>query len=204
MHYDLFQRKFRISTTRLSHFDYSSSGYYYVTICTWQRLPYFGEIKKNKMILSPIGEIAHNQLINTQKIRQNVILDQWVIMPNNIHIIIIINNQKNIVETHCNASLQKRNVSTHNNDGKHIPFYRKLPWQKQKNNFGPQINNLASIIRGFKSSVKHNCNKMGFHNFYWQSRYYDHIIRSPRSLNNIRHYIQNNPRNWGKDRNHVR
>ena len=66
------------------------------------------------------------------------------------------------------------------------------------NQFAPQSKNLASTMRGFKSSVttfarKHNIN------FKWQEHYYEHIIRDDIDLNRIRTYIINNPKNWNED-----
>ena len=65
-----------------------------------------------------------------------------------------------------------------------------------KNRFGPQSKNLASIIRGFKSSVTTRIKKTGNQNFGWQSRFHEHIIGDTRALNNIQFYIKQNPKNW--------
>ena len=177
---ELYQEKYRIKSIRHPDWDYSSDGYYFVTICTKDMECIFGEIKNGMMGLSEIGCIANEQWAKTAKLRQNVRLDEWIIMPNHVHGIIIINNAT--VETHCNASLPRI-------DG---------PWKT--NQFGPQRNNLASIVRGFKSSVKRICNKNGYH-FQWQSRFYDRIIRDEKSLDYIREYIHYNPLKWELDRN---
>jgi len=131
------------------------------------------------MGLSEMGKIAQEEWVKTAKLRQNVGLDEWIIMPNHIHGIIIIYPPS--VETHCNASL--RNIG-----------------QWNVNRFGPQYNNLATIVRGFKSSVKRIFNKKNIR-FDWQPRYYDHIIRNEKSLDDIREYIRNNPLKWEYDRN---
>ena len=173
----LFKGKYRIKSARHPYWDYSSDGYYFVTICAKNREEFFGEIKNGIMTLNEMGCIANGQWEKTAKLRQNVYLDEWIIMPNHVHGIIIINNAT--VETHCNASLQR--------------------WDY--NQFGPQRNNLASIVRGFKSSVKRICNKNGHQNFSWQPRFYDHIIRNEKSLDDIREYIRFNPLKWEFDRN---
>ena len=64
-----------------------------------------------------------------------------------------------------------------------------------QNKFGPQSNNLASIIRGFKIGVNKLVKNIG-EQFGWQSRYYDHVIRNEKSLRYIQQYIINNPKNW--------
>mgnify|MGYP006287024039 CR=1 FL=1 len=69
----------------------------------------------------------------------------------------------------------------------------------KQNNFSPQRKNLASVIRGFKSSVTTYARKHNIE-FAWQARFYEHIIRDDKSFNNIRQYIRNNPLNWRDDR----
>ncbi|WP_258098375.1 transposase [Marinoscillum pacificum] len=71
------------------------------------------------------------------------------------------------------------------------------------NQFGPQSKNLASIIRGIKSSVTTQVRKMesdAFSGFAWQSRFHDHIIRDEASYQRISNYIIQNPMNWEKDK----
>jgi len=170
-----FKNIFRIPTNRLPGWDYLSSGYYFVTICTYKKKEYFGEIVNGKMNLSEIGKVTENELLKTEQIRQNVKMDEYVIMPNHVHAIIVIFNHVS-VETHCNASLH--------------------------NTFGPQSNNLASIIRGYKSSIKRYTNKNNIL-FNWQPRFYDHIIRTEKSYLEIKQYIRNNPRNWSEDEENI-
>ena len=63
---------------------------------------------------------------------------------------------------------------------------------------GPKTKNLASIVRGFKSAVTIQARKQD-HNFQWQARYHDHIIRTKTALQHISNYIEQNPVNWYKD-----
>jgi len=164
---------------RLQNYNYSHPGYYFVTICTKKMVHCLGYVQNGEMHLSEIGEIIKNEWVRTGTIRTNVELDQWVIMPNHIHGIIIINNDNNIVGTHCSASL-------------HVLDY-------YKNHFGPQRNNLSSIIRGFKSATTNQIHQLGYSNFRWQPRFHDHIIRNIQSLDHIRSYIMNNPEKWYMD-----
>lgn len=71
------------------------------------------------------------------------------------------------------------------------PFREK--WQPNK--FGPQSQNLGSIIRGFKAAVKKysTLNKIDFQ---WQPRFYDTLIRNEYHLFNVRKYMINNPVKW--------
>jgi hypothetical protein len=78
-----FKGKYRISSSRLNEWDYGTPGYYYVTLCTKDHIAWFGEVKDERMILSPAGYIAEQELGLTSHIRPNVVV-QWVIMPNHI------------------------------------------------------------------------------------------------------------------------
>jgi putative transposase len=97
---------------RLKEHDYALPGEYFVTICTHDREFLFGEIKGNEMILNPFGTIAKNEWLKTRIIRSVIELDEFVIMPNHIHGIIIIKDEPRIygieVGTHGRASLQRQ------------------------------------------------------------------------------------------------
>ena len=75
---------------RLLDYDYSSGGYYFITICTKNKTPFFGKIETENMMLNNYGEIAEKYWIQIPEYYQNVILDEYVIMPNHIHGIVII------------------------------------------------------------------------------------------------------------------
>ena len=84
----------------------------------------------------------------------------------------------------------------------HINFaftraHSNAPLRNHRSKFGPQINNLSSIIRGFKGAVKYSIKKnLKRHDFAWQRSFYDHIIRDIESLMHIREYIRANPIRW--------
>jgi REP element-mobilizing transposase RayT len=165
-----FKNKYKVNSVRLSGWDYSWSGYYFFTICAKDRQNFFGEIKNRMMGLNDLGCIVWQEWHRTQKIRQNIRLDEFVVMPNHVHGIIEIIYS---VETHCNASLQLGNK------------------------FGPQRNNLGSIIRGIKGGVVRGVKVLGYNDFSWQPRFHDHVIKTDtESLEKIRYYIKNNPCNW--------
>ena len=133
-----YSEKFQIKSIRLPNRMYAGTGLYFITICTRNREEYFGEIKNGEMNLSLLGNEVVNQWIQTPGIRpdMNINLDTFQVMPNHFHGIIKIGwNQYN------------SNYFTNGNspfDGKSISLYNK---------FGPQSNNLGSVMRGFKSSV---------------------------------------------------
>ena len=179
----LYKNKYRIKSTRLKDWDYSSDGYYYVTICTKNREYYFGDILDGKMILSKTGIIAEKCWCEIPDHFPFIVLDEYIIMPNHIHGIIQIKHDLN------NDVGMHKNVETQDFASLRNP---------QNGKFGPQSKNLASIIRGFKIGITKIVNKNNI-DFVWQPRYYDHIIRDEEDLNIIREYIINNPLNWDDD-----
>ena len=175
----LFRQIYRVESARLPGWDYAQAGWYFVTICTKNRERILGDVVDSQIRLSNIGEIVADEWVKTRELRPNVRLDEWVVMPNHIHGIIVIENEPpGVVETHCNASLRGN----------------------YKNKFGPQRNNLSSIIRGFKSAATKRIHLSASPVFSWQPRFYDHVIRNENSLNKIRQYIANNPLKWELDK----
>jgi putative transposase len=146
---------------------------------------YFGDIINGRMELSELGKFLENEWVNTPLIRNdmNISIDEYVIMPDHFHAIIIIGeNQYNI-----NNSVQRRNamhgVSTTDN---------KLIF---RNKFAPQIKNLSSVIRGVKSIVTTYAKKTNIE-FKWQAGYYDRIVRTDNELHRIRKYMRENVSKW--------
>ncbi|MBI3742464.1 MAG: transposase [Chloroflexi bacterium] len=182
----LYKGKYRIESTRLKGWDYSSAGFYFVTICARDRECFFGEVVDEEMRLSPIGKIVADEWQKTPIIRANVTLDEWVVMPNHLHGIIVINGA--MVET------SRRGVST----PRDVPTPRGVA-TKNKSQLKPNL--LGSMIGQFKSVCTKRIWAQGFSNFGWQERYHDHIIRNERALENIRNYIRANPAKWETDRN---
>jgi len=95
----LFRNKYQIASNRLNCWDYSSPGYYFVSICVKNMQCDFGKIIDHKMHYSEIGRIIAKEWIKTAIIRSNIALDQLTIMPNHFHGIIQIKRKKNNVET---------------------------------------------------------------------------------------------------------
>ncbi len=144
------------------------------------------------MKLSEIGKIAKNFWLGIPAGFNNIILDEFVVMPNHVHGIIIID----CVETRRGASQQHeyRNNTVETRRGASLHEY--------KNKFGPLAkNSLSSIINHYKGNVKRFCNKNNFEYFAWQAKFYDRIIRSEKELSNARTYIVNNPFKWHLDKN---
>jgi hypothetical protein len=108
---DKFQNKYRIPSARAQWWDYGQNGAYFVTICTAHRECFFGNVVNGEMQLSEIGKIANNHWLEIPTHFPIVFLDAFVVMPNHVHGIIIINKQEDTnIETH--ADDDTRHVET--------------------------------------------------------------------------------------------
>jgi len=180
----LFKNKYRIESARLKGWDYRNPGCYFVTICTRGRGHYFGAVENDDVRLSVIGEIAAQCWAETPQHHPGIELDEWVIMPNHAHGIIVIIDRvetlRSVVETlQCNVSTTV---------------------DPKMSAISPKTGSLSVAVRSFKSAVTKMAHKAG-HEFGWQERFWDRIIRDEKELNRIRHYIRTNPSNWEKDQN---
>lgn len=159
---------------RLKGYDYTKEGMYFITICCHQHKCWFGEIENENIILNDYGLIAHNQWADLSTRFSNIELDEFVIMPNHVHGIIIINSSGS------GASPDPTNPNTKNPTiGGMVGAYKSLV--------------AVDCLKIFKP--KNDTRIMGK---LWQRNYYEHIIRNEQSFNRISEYIRNNPKNWQK------
>jgi len=215
-----YKNKYRTKSHRMPNWDYSGNGIYFLTIVTQNRVCNLGKIDVNTlgrayMQLSDFGKIVEIELLKSFKIRDELFLDEYIIMPNHLHAIIVLdkseikNNNGDLigshvshVETHGRASLQTTEQSN-NQTGLQQPIKQNHPIRKPKS--------ISSFFAGFKSSVnskiddyidKLNLNipKFNKKNHFFQSNYYDHIIRNNDECNHIKSYIIENPQNWDNDK----
>jgi len=158
------------------------------------------------MHLSEIGLLANKYWYEIPQHFKFIELDAFVVMPNHIHGILIINKQNEgryeldqeqgsrTVETrHCLVSTRPEYHSTTSLDPNRIIS----PGQKRFRN--PGSNNISSIIGSYKSVVSKHAHYI-YSGFDWQAIFYDHIVRTDRSFDRIRHYIITNAANWNKDK----
>lgn len=188
-----YKGKYRPDTTRAKWWDYGNNGAYFVTINAYKRKHYFGEIEKGEMILSELGNIAKNCWIEIPAHFPYVDLGAFVVMPDHVHGVIIINKPRDEKDDYL---ITRSSVSESQDSTPPVRVQNFAPpFAQPYNTFGPQSKNLASIIRGFKVGVTKNTRKID-PNFTWQSRYHDHIIKNEIEYNYIESYIINNPKNW--------
>ena len=193
----LFKQKYRIESTRLRGWDYSAAGYYFVTFCTGGREPCLGQVVDSDVRLSPFGEIVAEEWLRTETIRPNVRLDEWIIMPNHVHGIIVITHPVSIGGEPGNVETGRRPVST--GDGGALGETGRRP--VSTGNIHP--NSLGSIVGQIKSITTKRIRLAGKPDFHWQERFYDRIIRDEEALLKARAYIIGNPSKWLHDKDNV-
>ena len=164
--------------TRLGEHDYSRQGYYFVTVCARSRRSAFGEIEGGKMCLNALGALTEERWREIPGHFPDAGLDEFIVMPNHIHGIVIIG------EANCSGR------------GAYM-----RPLQSERRDADRSKMRLSRIMQGFKASVTRTSRKRwNDRAFGWQRSFYDHIIRSDAELNRVREYIRNNPLKWAFDR----
>ncbi len=149
---------------------------YFVTICIHGRECVFGDVVEGTVRLNDRGQIAYQEWQKSAEVRDEIELDTFVVMPNHIHGIVIIN-------------------------GAAVGATGRSPGRS-----GPRKRSLGAFVDGFKSAVTKRINNLrgtpGI--VMWQRNYYEHIIRDAESLTRIRQYIVDNPARWDFDRENPR
>lgn len=162
-------------SVRLPEYDYAQAGAYFVTVCAFKHACIFGEIVNGEIKLNNMGAFVAEEWIKTGSIRSEILLDEWVIMPNHFHAIVVIIDG---LEKHC----------------RHERAYCHTPLRSPSKNLG-------AMVRGFKAAATKRINQWRKTPAMpvWQRNYYEHIIRNEDDLHQIREYIQSNPQQWELD-----
>jgi putative transposase len=222
-----FQNKYRIPSARLQNWDYGENGAYFITICIDKMECLFGDVvskldvsnadvetrliaslrdtidEKCEMQLNELGKIAHDIWEEIPNKFPFVELGNFVIMPNHMHGILIINKfvntrliaskNENVENANGNAHVETRLIASVHDDHKKGGF---------SGNNNPMFHeNISRIIRWYKGRCSFEMRKIHA-DFNWQSRFYDHIIRDSRAFDTIQNYIEDNPSKWKKDKFH--
>lgn len=166
----------RRRSIRLRGYDYTRAGAYFITICTQHRRHRFGVIRNGVMILNDAGRVADECWRQIPDHFPNVELDEWVVMPNHIHGIIVITDPVGV------------------ND--HSPLRHPSPATRPRGT----SRTIGAMVRGFKIGVTAWYRRRSDTSKIWQRNYWEHIVRNEPELNRIRRYIAENPLKWDQDR----
>jgi putative transposase len=195
---------------RLPDYDYGDEGAYFVTICTHERMCLFGYVDDEAMTLNQYGRIVWDEWEATAKLRPNIQLDRFVVMPNHVHGIIFITEKINPTSDEpqnedkklpTDVSQNPINAPNHEDVGARCiaPLQPTTPLRK----FGPlEVNTLSTIVGTFKAAVTRKINRLRNSpgGIVWQRNYWERIIRKEEDLNWLRLYIETNPAQWKKDK----
>ena len=224
---ELFQKRFRIPSARASWHNYRE-GMYFITICTHQQKNHFGRIiprpglEENQLVLTEVGRYVEENLQQITSHYPYAEIPVFVIMPNHLHFIIIIdsaddsngnddstcrdvacnvsdipsdNLNGNVARNHSNDTSNRDVARNHSNDTSNRDVARNVSTGNGCQihmKISPQKGSLSTVIRGFKSAITKYARERGIA-FAWQTRFYDRIIRNQNELNAIATYIENNP-----------
>ncbi len=180
--------KYHRRSIRLKDYDYTQAGAYFVTICTQDRKCMFGEILDGEIHLDDVGQIIQSIWITLPERFPDVELDQYTIMPNHLHgIIILAGTGFTAYQDSYTSRVPDR--------------FEQQMYTKSKSNLSPA---LGEIIRAFKAITAYRIHKAGISDFEWQRNFYEHVIENDDDLNRIRQYIIENPNRWTKDSLHIK
>ena len=153
---------------RLSDYDYSGNGAYFITFCSDNKQSLFGEIVNGEMILNVFGMIVQEELSKTPDIRHEIELITCCVMPNHIHAIILLAGAQGDRPVAPTSTTTLRPKS------------------------------IGAFVAGFKSAVTKRINGTrntpGVP--VWQRNYYEHVIRDDADMSKIHDYIKANPTRW--------
>ncbi|APA83320.1 transposase [Francisella tularensis] len=172
---------------RLQHYDYSSNGAYFVTICVNNRECLFGDIIDGQMCLNDAGLMIDEIYHDLENKFTNIQCGEYVIMPNHFHCVIHIcndgyrmNERANIEFAPTKVPVGVESISTRVSLSQIIQTFKRQT--------------TIEYINGVKTK-----NWQPFNKRLWQRNYYEHIIRNEKSYNEIVKYIQLNPLKWELD-----
>ena len=167
------ERKVR-KNTRLKNYDYANPGLYFITLCCKDMACLFGNISDGKFYPNAAGKIVYDSWLESEQVRKDISLHEFVIMPNHFHAIVEIKD--------CRGSLSEpsdveRSINT---------------------KLGSVVAGFKSSVT---KRVREARNQKNFQ--VWQRNYHDHVIRNEEALEKIQEYVINNPVKWELDRYYI-
>lgn len=188
----------RRKTIRLQNYDYSQNGAYFVTICTAHKRPLFGVVRRGDPCgrppvpvyaeLSEIGRIVESYLTEIPSHYPDVHLASYVIMPDHIHMILVLTQNQPERAGQCPAPTEESDLSCRRGGTPGPPATAEKPVPPCRRGGTPGPPALPKIINAFKSLTtrKAGCSL-------WQRGYYEHILRNQQDFDEAAGYITENP-----------
>ena len=200
------------TTPRHPAFDYRSEAAYFVTMCPHERRCLFGTVRRGRMVCNACGRIVVREWERSEEMRDEIVLDAFVVMPNHLHgIVCIVPPDVDDVSPRGHdlnvggASMSTKRIPTDDVEATgrsplHQRGHHSTRGKDDPN--GPSPKSLGAMIAGFKGAVTTRINEhRGTPGApVWRARYHDRILRNEREWRIRRAYIDRNPRQWGEDR----
>ena len=196
-------QKFHRRSIRLKGYDYTQPGAYFVTMVTYQREDLFGEIMEGEMRLNWTGKQVKREWGRLARRFPNIELDEFIVMPNHVHgIILIVDLGRGTATISEDEDLNgsRRAPTTANSEDIDLTIPRRAPTNREQ--FGkPVPGSIPTIIRSFKSAVSLRVNRSRYSTGapVWQRKYFERVVRDQSELERIRAYIHHNPSQWADD-----
>ncbi|MEN9307975.1 MAG: hypothetical protein RL173_1907 [Fibrobacterota bacterium] len=162
---------------RVQGHDYSLQGAYFLTLCLKERILVFGDVKDGEMHLNELGRFVEREWQNVANTYPGVSLDSFVVMPDHVHGIVMIDDCVN-----------------HTNNGA-IHESPLQPTERRKMTISRLVGRFKTVTAKWINSMRGTPGQA-----VWQRNYHDRIIRDSFELHRIREYIAANPSRWGTDK----
>jgi putative transposase len=155
---------------RLKGYDYPSAGAYYLTVCTQNKECLFGRISKGTMFINEYGDIVADEWSKSSKIRHEIELDEFMVMPNHFHAIVFIHEgDQPVAPTNCLTGPVSKSI------GALMAGFK---------------SSVTKRINGLRQTPGVQV---------WQRNYDEHVIRNENDMTDIREYIHYNVAKWELD-----
>ena len=188
----------RRKTIRLQNCDYSQNGAYFVTICTAYKRPLFGVVRRGDPFgrppvpayveLSETGRIVESYLTEIPSHYPDVHLASYVIMPDHIHMILVLTQNQPQRAGQCPAPTEESDLSCRRGGTPGPPATTEKPAPPCRRGGTPGPPALPKIINAFKSLTTRKAGTS-----LWQRGYYEHILRNQQDFDEAAGYIAGNP-----------
>jgi putative transposase len=169
-------------------FDYSSEAIYFLTICAKNMVSYFGEVHQGEMHLNECGKIVKQQVEWLEKQYPYLILHNYIVMPNHVHIlceIIRVGRDQPVLSDRYQAVRSDRYQAVRSDRDQTVQI---------------KIKSISELMGAFKTTSSKYIHRTGCIEFAWHRSFHDHIVRSNESYWKIFDYITDNPMNWKEDK----
>jgi REP element-mobilizing transposase RayT len=191
-------------------FDYRRVAAYFVTTCARNRRCLFGTVSQGQMHRNEVGTIVAEEWVRSERLRDRILLDAWVVMPNHLHgIVCIVPPGVDDVSPRgydVRVGSAPETITAPRDDhvgptrASDLHAGRMDGSEESRSPNGPSSRSLSAMIGAFKSAATRRANREhGVSGSIWQSGFHDRILRNEEEWRARRRYIERNPGRWAQD-----